>query len=154
MRSSAFRAVLAVGLVLTSIAGAANAATSDADTAQLIALDKAMQRSVVDRDAKAFGNFLTDDYTLVSSSGRIYDKTAVVAEMSSADVHYDVNESSDWKVRVTDNTAMVIAVLHSKGVDHGKPFDQRVRFTDTWIRQKGTWRNIAGHASRLDAAVK
>ncbi|WP_394839643.1 nuclear transport factor 2 family protein [Pendulispora rubella] len=132
------------------------AATSDADALQLIALDKAMQKSVVDRDAKAFANFLTDDYTLVSGSGRIYDKAAVVAEMSSPDVRYDVNESSDWRVRVTDNTALVIAILHSKGIDHGKPFDQRIRFTDTWIRrgEKGAWRNIAGHASKLGDGVK
>jgi len=151
MRTSPIRNVLAVSLALACAAGVGDAvaAAGDADTAQLIALDKAMQKSVVDRDAKAFANFLTDDYTLVGSSGRIYDKAAVVAEMSSPDVRYEVNESSDWKVRVQENTALIIAVLHSRGVDHGKPFDQRVRFTDTWIRQKGTWRNIAGHASKL-----
>ena len=40
--------------------------------------------------------------------------------------------------------------------NHGKPFDQRIRFTDTWIRrnEKSPLRNIAGHASKLAEGVK
>jgi uncharacterized protein (TIGR02246 family) len=133
--------------VAVATCGVCRAASRDSDIAQLTALDRAMQRAVVDRDAKTFAGFFTDDYVLVSSSGKIYKKADVVAEIVSPEVHYDVNESSDVSVRVQGDTGLVIASLHQKGTDHGKPFDNHLRYTDTWVRQKGVWRNISAHAS-------
>jgi ketosteroid isomerase-like protein len=125
------------------------AAEAKDETTQLIALDRAKQRAVVDRDAKKFADFLTDDYILVTSSGKMYKKSDVVADITTPDYRFELNESSDWVVRVAGDTALVIASLHQKGTDHGKAFDYRVRYTDTWIRKKGVWRNISAHACRL-----
>jgi hypothetical protein len=44
--------------------------------------------------------------------------------------------------------AIVVATLHQKGISHGKPFDSNVKFSDTYIRENGKWRNIHAHASR------
>jgi len=123
-------------------------AANDSES-ELIARDKAMQRAVIERDATAFADCLTDDYTLVGSKGLIYNKADCVAEVASPDVRYDINESSDWHVRVQGDVAVVIAILHQKGVSHGKPFHDRLRYTDTWVREKGSWRNVAAHVSRL-----
>jgi len=51
-------------------------------------------------------------------------------------------------VRVHGDTAIVVATLHQKGVDHGQPFDSHVKFSDTYIRDHGRWRNVHAHASR------
>jgi uncharacterized protein (TIGR02246 family) len=140
-----------VALLVVGAGTVCRAASRDGDIAQLIALDRAMQRAVVDRDAKAFATFFTEDYVLVSTSGKLYKKADVVAEITSPDVHYDVNESSDVQVRVQGDTGLVIAALHQKGIDHGKPFDFHLRYTDTWVRQNGTWKNISAHASMVRA---
>jgi ketosteroid isomerase-like protein len=140
-----------VALLLFGAGTTCRAASRENDIAQLIALDRAMQRAVVDRDAKTFAGFFTDDYVLVSSSGRLYKKAEVVAEITSPDVHYEINESSDVSVRVQGDTGLVIASLHQKGIDHGKPFDYHLRYTDTWVRQGGAWRNISAHASMVRA---
>jgi uncharacterized protein (TIGR02246 family) len=140
---------LLVALFIVGAGTVCRAAAHEGDIAQLIALDRAMQRAVVDRDAKAFANFFTEDYVLVSTQGKIYKKADVVAEITSPDVRYDINESSDVSVRVQGDTGLVIASLHQKGVDHGKPFDFRLRYTDTWVRSNGSWKNISAHASML-----
>jgi ketosteroid isomerase-like protein len=142
---SARRAVLAAALALSG--GSAAAPT---DEAVLADLDRAMQRAVVDRDPVAFASFLTDDYVLVVSNSRMVDKAFVVAEIDSPDARMDVNDSTDLRIRVHGDTAMVIADLHQVGRNGDAPFDYWVRYTDTWIRTAAGWKCLSGHATRLE----
>ena len=32
----------------------------------------------------------------------------------------------------------------------GKPFSRKFRFTNVWVRKNGTWKVVAGHASKLE----
>jgi ketosteroid isomerase-like protein len=141
------RATLAAALVLSC--GAGTAAPAADDVSVLTALDRAMQRAVVDRDPVAFAGFLTDDYVLVVSNSRLVSKADVVAEIDSADGRMDVNDSSDLRVRVHGDTAIVIADLHQVGRNGDTPFDYWVRYTDTWIRTPAGWKCLSGHATRL-----
>ena len=125
-----------------------SATTAGDDVARLIAIDQRMQRAFVDRDLQALREIFTDDYILVVSSGEERNKEKVIAEVASPEVRWEVNESSGWVVRVHGDTAIVVANLHQKGVDHGKPFDSNVKFSDTYIRVGGSWRNVHAHASR------
>lgn len=135
-----------VALLIT--ASAPNAAASDKDLKELISIDKKMQRAFVDRDIATLEKIFTDDYVLVLSSGTERTKKEVLADVASPENHWEINETSDWKVRVHGDTAIVVAMLHQKGVDHGQPFDSNVKFSDTYIRENGTWRNVHAHASR------
>jgi ketosteroid isomerase-like protein len=117
--------------------------------AELIALDRAMQRAVAERDPVAFGKFLTEDYVLVDSRGIEHDKAGVVAECGDPEIHVAVNETSDHSVRIHGDVAIVIATLQQKGTQAGRPFDIPVRFTDTWVRQGGRWLCLSGHSCRL-----
>jgi ketosteroid isomerase-like protein len=136
------------GLVATMAVAGAVASADSKIVAQLIAVDKQMQRSFIDRDAATLAAILSDDYLLVSSSGREYTKADVLNELNSPDSIWEINETSGWNVRVHGDVAIVVATLHQRGVDHGKPFDNTVKFSDTYIKEKGYWRNIHAHASR------
>ena len=140
------RAVLAAALACSA---ASSAAPVVDDAAELTRLDQAMQRAVVDRDPVAFASFLTDDYVLVVSNSRMVDKAAVVAEIDSPDARMDVNDSTDLRIRVHGDTALVIADLHQVGRNGDTPFDYWVRYTDTWIRTPAGWKCVSGHATRL-----
>ena len=120
----------------------------DKGAAQLIAVDKAMQHSFLTRDVATLDAILTDDYLLVLSSGREFTKADVLADMRSQDSYWEINESSGWKVRVHGDMAIVVATLHEKGTDQGKAYDKSVKFSDTYVREKGRWRNIHSHISR------
>ena len=137
--------------MVTAIAllGASTASASDTD--DLIATDKRMQRAFVERDVATLDKIITDDYLLVASSGAERKKPAILAEVASPEVVYEINESSDWNVRVHGDTAIVVALLHQKGVDHGEPFDYSVIFSDTYVRENGAWRNLHAHAIRVPA---
>jgi ketosteroid isomerase-like protein len=136
----------ALALAIAGLAPHAAVAAGD-DVARLIEIDKRMQRAFVDRDIEALREIFTDDYILVVSSGEERNKAEVIAEVASPDVRWEVNATSDWVVRVHGDTAILVANLHQKGVRHGKPFDSNVKFSDTYIRVGGTWRNVHAHAS-------
>jgi ketosteroid isomerase-like protein len=132
-----------------SVSGPLAAANDDVDA--LLATDKRMQRAFVDRDVAALERIIPDDYVLIASSGAERRKPAILAEVASPDVVYEINESSDWSVHVHGDTAIVVALLHQKGIDHGEPFDYSVRFSDTYVRENGAWRNVHAHATRVPA---
>ena len=141
-----FTALMIAGGGVSEFALAETAAANDVD--QLIATDKRMQRAFVDRDVAALEQIFTDDYVLVVASGNERTKTEVISEVKSPDVRWEINETSGWKVRVHGDTGIVVATLHQKGVYHGKPFHNRVKFSDTYIRDNGSWRNVHAHASK------
>jgi hypothetical protein len=64
------------------------------------------------------------------------------------ETRWEVNETSGWQVRVHGDMAIVVAVLHQKGVSDSKAFDSNVKFSDTYIREDGRWRNVHAHASK------
>jgi ketosteroid isomerase-like protein len=115
---------------------------------QLIEVDKRMQRAFVEKDMAAINSILTDDYVLVLSDGSQRTKAKVLKDVASSDSQWEVNETSDWEVKIHGPVAIVVATLHQKGTDHGTPFDSNVRFSDTYIRENGHWRNVHAHASR------
>lgn len=139
---------LALASAFAMTPGAQTALAGADETQQLIAVDKKMQRAFVDRDIAALDAIFTDDYVLVKWNNNEETKQDILAEVRSPDVRWEVNESSGWKVRVHGDTAIVVATLHQKGNYKGKPFDSNVKFSDTYIRQNGAWRNVHAHASK------
>ena len=134
-----------------SIAALALLATAGAragDTDDLIATDQRMQHAFVARDVAALDAIFTDDYTIVLSSGTERTKAMILADVASPDARWEINETSGWNVKVHGDMAIVVATLHQKGVDHGEAFDSNVKFSDTYIRDNGKWRNIHAHASK------
>lgn len=140
--------ILTVLLPPLCAVAAARAPAPSGDVEQLIAVDKRMQHAFVARDVAALDEIFTDDYVLVLSSGVERSKPMILADVASPDIHWEINESSGWNVKVHGDMAIVVATLHQKGVDHGTPFDSNVKFSDTYIRERGKWRNIHAHASR------
>ena len=136
-----------LGLICAMLLSVPNAEGADDVAAQLIAVDNAMQHSFVTRDVATLDEILTDDYLLVLSNGREFTKAEVLADMRSPDTRWDVNQSSGWKVRVHGEMAIIVASLHEKGVDGGKPYDKIIKFSDTYVRIDGRWRNIHSHCS-------
>lgn len=152
-RGAAFGLALVLAVVAGPCARAGDAAPPRAtatmsDTEQLIATDKRMQHAFVDRDLATLRRIFTDDYILVLWNGTERTKAEVLADVASPEIRWEVNQSSGWRVRVHGDTAIVVATLHQKGVDHGRPFDSNVKFSDTYVREHGVWRNVHANASR------
>jgi len=100
-------------------------------------------------DADAIARGVMEDYTLTNSMGKITTRSDDIDEAKKNNPKYEMFENHDMKVRVHGDTAVVIGQTHTKGISSGKPFDSEFQFTDTFIRDGGRWRLLAGHVSKL-----
>jgi len=119
-----------------------------ADIQALIDTDKRQQHAYVVRDWKALDEIFTDDYVLVLWNGTQRTKAEILKAAALPDSKWDINETSNWQVRVHGDLGIVVAELHQKGTSEGQAFDSVVKFSDTYIREHGKWRNVHAHASK------
>lgn len=95
-----------------------------------------------------------EDYTLTNSHGKISGRADDLAEASKGDPKYETFANRDMKVRVHGDAAVVLGITRTMGVSGGKPFDAEFQFTDTFIKDGGQWRLLAGHVSKVPDAAK
>jgi len=140
-------------VALLFAAGLASLASADPapqdDRAAVAALDTAYQAAVERNDADVMGRILDDDFVLVVGDGRTYtrDELLAAAHKRSTTYEHQVEDAGTQRARVWGDTAVVTARLWLKGVSGGQPFEQRLWFSDTYVRTETGWRYAFGQAS-------
>jgi ketosteroid isomerase-like protein len=99
--------------------------------------------------AEGVRQFLTEDYTLTDSRGRVTTKQDDLDDLLKNRIHYTTFENKNMKVRLHPGVAIVTGQTVVKGIAGKEPFDVEVQFTDTLVFVDGRWRLAAGHVSRL-----
>jgi len=105
-------------------------------------------------EADAIAQGVMEDYTLTNSMGKVTTRADDIAEAKKNDPKYEIFENYDMNARVHGDAAVVTGKTHTKGISGGKPFDSVFQFTDTFVKDGGRWRLLAGHASKLPAKEK
>lgn len=126
----------------TATAGAAEQAVTAAELQWL----KSQQTNNVDLLAP----LLADKVVETSGEGKVFaGKDAVLADAKSET--WSSVDYTDLKVTVFGNTAIATGTFAGKGKDAaGKPLDERVRFTDTWVKMAdGKWLCVATQDSPI-----
>ena len=92
---------------------------------------------------------LADGFTNTSNEGKVSNKAESIAEAKAT--KYSSVDYTDLKVVVFGNTAIATGGFKATGMDaSGKPFDDRERFTDTWVKMSsGQWQCVASHQSPI-----
>ena len=119
-----------------------------------------VQREIIDleherlkafaRDDKAtFERLVTDDLTMTHSSGAVADKAEVMAVMrrSTPERPLPALSIEDVNLRVYGNAAVMTGLL-VETADDGRRVET-LRFTNTYIKEKGRWRMSAGQLTTL-----
>lgn len=136
---------------LAFFAGAtAASASADNDMREVAALDTAYQAAVERNDADAMAAILHEDMILVVGLGTVITREDLLKEARSGAVRFEhqVEDAGTQTVRLYGNdTAVVTARLWLKGKGHGKDFDRRLWFSDTYVRTPAGWRYAFGQSS-------
>ena len=119
-----------------------------ADIQALIDTDKRQQHAYITRDWKALDEIFTDDYVLVLWNGKQLTKAQILETAARPTSKWEINETSNWQVRIHGDVGIVVAELRQKGSQAEGTFDNTVKFSDTYIRENGKWRNVHAHASK------
>ena len=100
-------------------------------------------------DVAALDKMLADDFVFTSSRGIAVTKGQELADIRSGEMRTESAAVDELRVRVRGDAAVVTARATLKGVWHGQDFSGRYRVTATWVKEKGHWRLLAEHASRI-----
>ncbi len=128
----------------------ADASTAEEDIRAVATLDTAYQAAVERNDAEAMAAILHEDMILVIGAGEVVPGDELLRMARDEDIIYErqVEDAGTQTVRLYGrDTAIVTARLWLKGTQNGRPFDQRLWFSDTYVRTPQGWRYAFGQAS-------
>ena len=148
---------LAVGVVLllvvASFVGTARSAaqsTHDADVRELQRLETVWNEAHERGDVDALEALWADDIEVAVPKMPVMTKADVLKFARSGRMKFLSYRTSDIKVRVYDNAAVVTGRLQRTRTINGQEISDDWRFTKTYVRESQKWRVVAFHAS--DAA--
>jgi len=146
------RFCVAAFLLLLSVAPAtAHQENSSDEGGRILALEKAWNHALEEKDAKALDMLLADTFVSVDIDGSIQSKGEFLASIKSPEYQPSqaVTEQSD--IHVYGDAAVVVGIFRVKGTEKGKPFLHRERFVDTWIKIDGAWKCVATTSALITA---
>jgi ketosteroid isomerase-like protein len=132
-------------LFLVALQISAQGANREEDA--VLQTERELAVSYLKGDVVAITRGVMEDYTLTDSHGEVTLRAQDLDEAKKSDPKYEIFENHDMKVRVHGDTAVVVGLTHLKGISGGKPFEAELQFTDTFIKDAGRWRLLAGHVS-------
>ena len=117
------------------------------DSSKIIAMENLWNRAELSNDAAAVKLLLADDFVMTVAEGTLYNKAQMVASVADKTYRPLALQSSDMMVHYYGNTAILTGAYYEKGIDKGKAWERRGRFTDTWMNLNGRWQCVASHFS-------
>lgn len=121
-----------------------------ADNAQMIIeLDKKRMNAMAQKDVATLKNVLCKGLVYTHSSGRQDTKQSLIEGMEAGTTVYTSIVPSEVKAQDLGNAVVLTGVAAISVNSHGKPNSFRVRFTDVYENQNGTWRMINWQSTKL-----
>ncbi len=143
-------ALLLVTAVLVQPQSAKAAAPAKSVEARILALENQWVMDEKKSDGDAAGALMADDYVVTWYDGSLQNKADNVADIKVR--RYAQIKIDQVKVTVHGSTAVAIGLYTGHGTDAGKPFDETLRYTDTWVGEAGGhWICVASQYTLLTA---
>jgi uncharacterized protein (TIGR02246 family) len=131
--------LLSLGTAAVSQAQQASGATEKA----IAALEEQWLQAQQTNNPDLMAPLLADNFVSTGYEGKVTNKVQSLADAKASKNTSAKNENV--QVAVFGNTAIATGLWVGKGTDEkGKPFDVRVRWTDTWVKMpNGKWQCVA-----------
>ena len=115
----------------------------------IIELDKKRMTATAQKDIAALKNMLCKGLVYTHSSGRQDTKQSLIDGIESGSTVYTSIEPSEVKAQDLGNAVVLTGVAAISVNSGGKPNSFRVRFTDVYENQNGTWRMITWQSTKV-----
>jgi hypothetical protein len=119
----------------------------DADVHELERLETVWNEAHEHGDADALEKLWADDMEVAVPKMPVMTKADVLKFARSGRMKFLSYKTSDIRVRVYDNAAVVTGRLQRTRSMNGQEISDDWRFTKTYVRETGQWRLVSFHAS-------
>jgi len=135
---------------LHAVAVLAIAVTLHADDfEELRRMDKELAVATWTGDALWFQQNLSDDYVLVSPNGTVRTKRDVVSELATPGMKMNPFEAIEVQIRVYGESAVINGRMLQRFTLGRVRYANDLRYTDVYVKKKGRWILVSGHASNV-----
>jgi ketosteroid isomerase-like protein len=121
--------------------------TSESDVKELERLETVWNEAHVHGDADALDALWADDLEVAVPKMRVMTKAQVLAFARSGRMKFQRYETSELRIRVYGDAAVVTGRLQRTRTINGQETTDDWRFTKTYVRQSSKWRVVSFHAS-------
>ena len=115
----------------------------------IIERDKQRMTAMAQKDVGALKGMLCKGLVYTHSSARQDTKESLINGMESGTTVYTSVVPSDVKAQDLGNAVVLTGVAAISVNSNGKANSFRVRFTDVWENQNGTWRMITWQSTKI-----
>jgi 2',3'-cyclic-nucleotide 2'-phosphodiesterase (5'-nucleotidase family) len=142
-------ASIVICAVLSPIAVAKKQSTSDEAIAAITKFENDAVKADLAGDSTFFEKNYADNWTGGFSGGTWTTKDSMLADAKdTANNKMNSEQISDLKVRIYDNNTAIATYTDTyDGMVRGEHRVKTVLSTDTFVRQNGVWKEVAGHSS-------
>jgi ketosteroid isomerase-like protein len=116
---------------------------------RILALEMAWNHAEQNKDVAALDQLLASTLVYIDYDGSLQNKAQFLATAKSDSLHPEQITNDEVAARVYGDAAVVTGIYREKGISKGKPYSRRGRFTDTWIKEKGTWLCVASQSTLM-----
>jgi hypothetical protein len=135
--------------VLSTVLLSAQDQSKNGEEGHLLALESAWNHAEQSKDAAALKQLIGDSFEYVDYDGTLMNKKEFLASILSNNVQGEQINNDGMTVHIYGNAAVVSGIYRDRGIENGKPFSRRGRFTDTWIYQNGAWQCVASQSTLI-----
>ena len=137
-------------LFVVTLAAAQQPSMSD-EGGRVMALENAWNHALEAKDTKALDMLLANTFVSVDIDGSVSSRSEFLASIKSPNYQPSQAVTEQSTVQVYGDVAVVVGVFRIKGTEKGKPYVNRERFVDTWIKLKGTRQCVATTSTLITA---
>ena len=143
--------LLAIALLLSSPSPFAQETPTGSDEIQIHQLERAWNQAEARQEVKEVANLVDDTLVYTDYDGSIMNKAEYLKWVAAPEQKADHLYDEGLTVHVYGNAAVVAGIYRESGINKGKHYVVRSRYTDTWIKRDGVWRCVASHSTLLPA---
>jgi ketosteroid isomerase-like protein len=147
MRALTFAGILCFTMSLLALAQ--EGVKTGKEEGRILALETAWNHAEESKDAAALDQLLAVSLVYVDYDGSIMNKGEFLASIQQESLHPTQITNEQMTAQVYGEAAVVTGVYREKGTSKGKPYQRRGRFTDTWVKQEGTWQCVASQSTLI-----
>jgi ketosteroid isomerase-like protein len=119
------------------------------DEGRILALEAAWNHAEQHKDVAALDQLLSNTMVYIDYDGSLQTKAQFLEEAKSETLHPEQITNDEMTAHVYGDAAVVTGIYREKGVSKGKPYSRRGRFTDTWVKENGTWQCVASQSTLI-----
>jgi ketosteroid isomerase-like protein len=148
MKSFAFATLAAL---LFSAAPMPQDKSTSADEIQIKQLERAWNQAEARQEVKEVASLMADTLAYTDYDGSFMNKADYLKWVADPEQKADHLYEESLSAQVYGNTAVATGIYRETGINKGKKYAVRFRFTDTWIRRGGIWQCVASHSTLIPA---